>query len=137
MHVITPVEKTASCCVACFQLWYFAVAKSYQKNPHQILKGTITFDRVIAGALVSHTGAALQGCRATEGEEKTKVPASEGLNELEIVTKGNKDIQQNDGGRGKAETMQIEKISVDHNVLVRSRRESFCLLFFGNKNYES
>ena len=65
------------------------------KNPHQILKGTSTVARMTAGALVFPPSAVLQGCRATEGEEEISVPASEVLNELEIVIKGKRrDTQQ-------------------------------------------
>ena len=131
MHVITPVEKD-KIMVCCLLSNFVALScKKSIKNPHQILKGTSTVARMTAGALVFPPSAVLQGCRATEGEEEISVPASEVLNELEIVIKGKRrDTQQKNCGRGKAETVQGEKFSIDQNVLVRSIRESFCLHFF-------
>lgn len=43
------------------------------------------------------------------------------MNKPEILTKGRKkDFQKNDDGKGKAETIQIQKFSIDQNVLVTS-----------------
>lgn len=81
-----------------------------KKNPHQIIKSTSTVARVTAGKCVFHPGTVLQGCRGTEGSRK--VPTSEVLRELEIVTQGRR---------------RDSKLTMEEENRDKADRKIFCL----------